>query len=235
MATTSSPIIWRCLLAALACAMVAACQSQYPESKIQLDQADYRAKYPIRVESNLIQANFVGTDAGKLSLDELVQLDQMVDDYVAHGQKPLLIVMPGNGLQYRNLASEIERRALHHSLAKSEVLVGVDPEAAMNDEVTVSYLVHTATSPECGNWDEEPGNNELNTNSENFGCATQHNLALMVANPGDLVEPETFSTRDAQRTVAIIDAYRSGKNPQVEWPQATGGTQLDFGTAGSSD
>ncbi len=200
---------------------------QYSDSDINLTDYDYRAKYPIRVESDLVQANFVGTDTGTLSLDELVQLDMMVSDYLANGQKPILIVMPGSALEHSNLASEIQRRALEHSLAKSEVLVGVDPQAAMNGQVTVSYLVHTAIAPDCGYFQTESAHDYNNINTSNFGCSSQRNLAAMVANPGDLVASRTFTTRDAQRTVNIIQAYQAGANPQASWPTGGGDAALD--------
>ncbi|MEM7123163.1 MAG: CpaD family pilus assembly lipoprotein [Pseudomonadota bacterium] len=218
------PLLLRQIVVALFVIGLAACQ--YEDSDVQLADYDYRAKFPIRVESDLVQANFVGTEAGTLSLDELVQLDMMVSDYLANGQKPILIVMPGSALEYSNLASEIQRRALEHSLAKSEVLVGVDPQAAMNGQVTVSYLVHTAIAPDCGYYQEESWNYD-NINSSNFGCSTQRNLAAMIANPGDLVASRTFTTRDAQRTANIIQAYQSGENPQASWPTAGGDAALD--------
>ncbi len=219
------PLLLRHVVAAVFVAGLAACQ--YQDSDVQLADYDYRAKFPIRVESDLVQANFVGTNTGTLSLDELVQLDMMVSDYLANGQKPILIVMPGSALEYSNLASEIQRRALEHSLAKSEVLVGVDPQAAMNGKVTVSYLVHTAIAPDCGYYETESAWDFDNVNTSNFGCSTQHNLAAMVANPGDLVASRTFTTRDAQRTVAILDAYRAGANPQASWPTEGGDAALD--------
>ena len=229
MPTRNDMIRWRFALVALMCLVAAGCQ--YHDSRIDLPESDYRAKYPIRVESDLVQANFVGADTGNLTLEELVELDQLVGDYIAYGQKPLLIVMPGNGLEHRNLGNEIERRVMLRSLARSEVLLGVDPEASMNGEVTVSFLMHTAIGPECGNWQVEPtAVGHENVNSSNFGCSTQHNLALMVANPGDLIEPRSFSTRDAQRTVAVINAYRTGKNPQGNWPTGPGEALIDVGS-----
>ncbi len=229
MLTRNDMIRWRLALAALLCLVAAGCT--YHDSYIELPESDYRAKYPIRVESDLVQANFVGAGTGNLTLDELVKLDQLVGDYIAYGQKPLLIVMPGNDLQHRNLGNEIERRVMLRSLARSEVLLGVDPEASMNGEVTVSFLMHTAIPPECGNWQVEPSAvSHENVNSSNFGCSTQHNLALMVANPGDLIEARSFSTRDAERTVAIIDAYRSGENPQGSWPTGPSDALIDVGS-----
>ena len=215
----------RHIVTAVFVAGLGACQ--YSDSDVNLADYDYRAKFPIRVESDLVQANFVGTGTGTLSLDELVQLDMMVNDYVTNGQKPILIVMPGSALEHSNLASEIQRRVLEHSLAKSEVLVGVDPQAAMNGQVTVSYLVHTAIAPDCGYFQTESAWDYDNVNSSNFGCSTQHNLAAMVANPGDLVASRTFTTRDAQRTAAIIDAYQAGENPQAQWPGQGTGAALD--------
>lgn len=219
------PLLLRHVVAAVFVTGLAACQ--YQDSNVQLTDYDYRAKFPIRVESDLVQANFTGTGTGALSLDELVQLDMMVNDYVAHGQKPILIVMPGSALEHANLASELQRRVLEHNLAKSEVLVGVDPQAAMNGKVTVSYLVHTAIAPDCGYFQAESAYDFDNVNTPNFGCSTQHNLAAMVANPGDLVASRTFTTRDAQKTVAILDAYRAGENPQAAWPGQGGDAALD--------
>ena len=47
----------------------------------------------------------------------------------------------------------------------------------------------------------------------NFGCASQRNLAAMVDNPADLVQPRGESPAYTARRSVAIDKYRKGENP----------------------
>ena len=44
----------------------------------------------------------------------------------------------------------------------------------------------------------------------NFGCATQRNLAVQVANPADLLTPRTMQPGSAERRDTVWDAYVKG-------------------------
>ncbi|WP_308911469.1 CpaD family pilus assembly lipoprotein [Pseudokordiimonas caeni] len=46
---------------------------------------------------------------------------------------------------------------------------------------------HVVTPPSCNNWVDTKSDNQFNNTSSGFGCATNANLALMVADPADLV------------------------------------------------
>jgi pilus assembly protein CpaD len=50
-----------------------------------------------------------------------------------------------------------------------------------------------------------------NTPYPDFGCANQHNLAVMVANPGDLLGPRTMTPRDANRRDDMYGKYVKGQ------------------------
>ena len=45
----------------------------------------------------------------------------------------------------------------------------------------------------------------------NHGCATQNNLAAMVADPADLVGPKTMTPADAGRRNTVLEKYRAGE------------------------
>ena len=49
-----------------------------------------------------------------------------------------------------------------------------------------------------------------NKNYENFGCASQQNLAAQIANPSDLVGPRGMSPIDAANRATVIQTYRDG-------------------------
>jgi pilus biogenesis lipoprotein CpaD len=56
--------------------------------------------------------------------------------------------------------------------------------------------------------DHETGHNEPYAN---FGCAQQHNIAALVANPQDLNVPRTSTPPDAMRRSKVISDYRTGR------------------------
>jgi pilus assembly protein CpaD len=45
----------------------------------------------------------------------------------------------------------------------------------------------------------------------NFGCAVTANMALMVANPNDLLRPTDSGPSDAGRRMTVLEKYREGK------------------------
>ena len=66
----------------------------------------------------------------------------------------------------------------------------------------------TASVPGCPNW-HLPSQPDLhNSTMSNFGCATNRNLAAMIANPEDLVRGATSSGVDARTTAKAIKTYR---------------------------
>ena len=72
--------------------------------------------------------------------------------------------------------------------------------------VVVSRM--TASMPNCPNWDRGRNNVTTETGS-NFGCATNGNLAAMIADPGDLVLGQTGPrTPEAAAVNKAVKLYR---------------------------
>ena len=95
----------------------------------------------------------------------------------------------------------------------------VEPYFADGDPtapVRISYLSHVAIPPECGSWPTnlaaEPGNLPY----PNMGCATQRNLAAMVSNPNDLLEPRGMTPRSSERRDTIWNKYVRGEATVAE-------------------
>ena len=214
-----------CILSMAAALLVAACA--YPESEIEIEEYDYRARYPIGVESDVIVMAFGGTGSSAMTDAERRELSLMVADYKDRGQAPLTVIVGGSGLNSDDLAEDIRSSAVANGLAKSEVLVGVDP-TLRPEEVQVSFVSYSAVLPECGYWHEESYVNFENANSVNFGCATQHNLGLMLADPSDLIEPKPFEPRDGVRTAIVVDLYRAGEVTGAEHNES-GASIVDIG------
>ncbi|HEX5279229.1 MAG TPA: CpaD family pilus assembly protein [Micropepsaceae bacterium] len=76
--------------------------------------------------------------------------------------------------------------------------------------VAIGFVRYRAVSPPCGNWSENLGITYDNRASPNFGCATQHNIAAMIADPRDLAAPEPEGTEDAMRRLTVLGKYQQG-------------------------
>ncbi len=54
-----------------------------------------------------------------------------------------------------------------------------------------------------------------------FGCATQHNLAEMIADPDDLKRGQTYAGQDATTAGSAVQRYRDGKTIRLKNTSST--------------
>lgn len=120
------------------------------------------------------------------------------------------------------VAAVVARFGLLISDAAPKLASGITPGAI---RVIVSRT--QASVSNCPNWNR-PSMPEFSASSmSNYGCATNSNLAAMVANPEDLIRGRTASpVGDAAVAYKAIDAYRNAA--------PTGKNGLKSETAGST-
>jgi pilus assembly protein CpaD len=63
----------------------------------------------------------------------------------------------------------------------------------------------------------------------NLGCATQRNLASMVDNPADLVQPRGEQPAYTGRRTVVLEKYRKGEPTATIDPNASIGKISDVG------
>ena len=68
-----------------------------------------------------------------------------------------------------------------------------------------------AAVPSCPDWRTVSSSDFNSGTTSNYGCATNSNLAAMVANPADLVRGQTRQTNDPLTASRAIEAYRNAK------------------------
>lgn len=117
--------------------------------------------------------------------------------------------------------------------AVAEVAAGYDVQVAETAPVTSGMVVpgtvrvvltrSTASVPSCPDWSKRSEANYDGGNHTNYGCATNSNLAAMIADPEDLVRGQDDHGHDSRRAIAPVEAWRSG---------AGGGTATGAGGGG---
>ncbi len=100
--------------------------------------------------------------------------------------------------------SMVERRGLMLN-AEAPVTTGAVPEGHLRIVVTRA----SASVPGCPNWDSKSSINPVNATSSNYGCATNSNLAAMVADPNDLIKGTNDTGHDPSAATRAIQTYRT--------------------------
>jgi pilus assembly protein CpaD len=83
-------------------------------------------------------------------------------------------------------------------------------ERDSNPPIRIAYLRYVAEAPICGHWPTNLAYEPDNVSYPNFGCATQRNFAVQVANPGDLVQPRSETARASERRDTVWTKYVKG-------------------------
>jgi pilus assembly protein CpaD len=86
----------------------------------------------------------------------------------------------------------------------------------LNRRVEVVLERALVTLPACPDWSRESGTDFSNQPHSNFGCATQTNLGLMIAELKDLVRGRTLGPADGVHQAEGIVRYRTGKVVELE-------------------
>ena len=84
--------------------------------------------------------------------------------------------------------------------------------------IKLNYSKLVADAGPCGQWPRDLGPSFESALFENqpywnFGCASQRNLAAMVDNPADLVQPRGEIPPYAPRRTVVIEHYTQGRKP----------------------
>jgi pilus assembly protein CpaD len=175
---------------------------------------DYRYRYPITVapEMRTLRVPYAGVGAG---LDPSVrsQLQHFVSEYKSNGAGAISVSAPDGR---ENVALEFAGHVAQLGVPRDQILLGTNPTPQPGSEIELGYISYTAETKECGNWSEDLGTTRDNSPFLNLGCATQNNIAAMVADPRDLIGPQPMSPGDTQRRMTVLEKYRAGEPTPTE-------------------
>jgi pilus assembly protein CpaD len=181
-------------------ASLAACGSGGANSNRSLDSVHQP------VVSNEVYSFDVATISGELPPSEQGKLGGWLDAMgVAYGDR-IAIEDPslyGKGAATAQIRAMIERRGL---LVSDAVPVTAGAVASGNLRVTITRA--TARVPGCPNWDTKSSSSDKNATSSNYGCASNSNLAAMVADPNDLIKGAGASSNDPAAATKPIRVFR---------------------------
>lgn len=203
------------------CAVLAGCNAHREKSVKGWLVSDPTARHPILVGSApvTLEIPVPGKSYG-LTQRQKYEIRAFVRRYREKNEGPLTVAAPSGGsneVAVMHVLGDIRREFTRAGVNRNEVqfdaYTGVGAAAA---PIKIEFSSYTANGPECGDWSDNLARDSKNGPYRNLGCASQRNLAAMVSNPRDFIEPRTSTPRDSQRRDVIVDKYIRGDSTVAE-------------------
>lgn len=148
------------------------------------------------------------------------QLAAIAAEYQARGHGPLVISYPQGAANEDAAIGAIAqaRTFLYDRGIDWRMIAGgaYDARGLAAGELVFSFRRYAAVAPECGTSWENLAVERDNVRQSNFGCAMAANLAVMIADPRDLIAPRTMEAGDTGRRQTVLDRYRAGESTASE-------------------
>jgi pilus assembly protein CpaD len=197
----------------LAAALAAGCTPATAPPSVPLLAYNAQERHPIMISNE--PENFtlpVGMSGPALSPEIESAIRRYVQDYRASGTGNIAIQVPTGAAN--EVAAAATGRAVHYALVRAGVPrshITVAPyqvgDYSRPAALRITFLKVKAVVPSCGIWPEKQANSFENIQYENFGCATQQNLAAMVADPADLLMPKGMTPANGGRAANVMNIY----------------------------
>ncbi|HYB10254.1 MAG TPA: CpaD family pilus assembly lipoprotein [Alphaproteobacteria bacterium] len=118
-------------------------------------------------------------------------------------------------------------KLLHKMRAPATVASRPSVDGALSpNAVVVTLGRYVVTPPACPDWTKPEADDFTNVPASNYGCATNTNFGLMVANPAELVRGSSEGGADGDYGATGIEHYRNGdvsKSLKPELPKLYSG------------
>jgi pilus assembly protein CpaD len=202
---------------------------------------DYRQRHPIAIqEADRAIVIFVGHARGGLSAPQRADVMGLAQLWLQEGTGAIVANMPVNTPNAR-----ADGDALHEVQAlltaagvpsRGLVVRNYHPDDPRQmATIRLNYPKISAVAGPCGLWPEDLGpalsnkNYLENKSYYNFGCAYQRNMAAMIDNPSDLVQPRSETPAYTARRSEAFEKYRKGNSSATTYPDADKAKLSDTG------
>jgi pilus assembly protein CpaD len=202
---------------------------------------DYRLRHPIAIqEANTSIDIFVGNARGGLSASQRTDVMGLAQTWLREGTGAINADVPTGTPNARAAADTFrEIRAMLGAAgvpARGIIVRNYRPDDPRQlATIRLNYAKISAVAGPCGVWPDDLGPSANNPGYfenkpyYNFGCAYQRNMAAMVDNPSDLVQPRPETAPYTARRVNAYEKYKKGTTTATTYPESDKAKLSDTG------
>jgi pilus assembly protein CpaD len=202
---------------------------------------DYRLRHPIAIqEADRSVVIFVGHARGGLSAEQRADVMGLAQTWLHEATGAIVADVPIGTPNARTAVDAFrEVQALLSAAGVPPRGITVrhyhpeDPRQLAT--IRLNYPKISAVAGPCGLWPEDLGPSIKdkgyleNKPYYNFGCAYQRNMAAMIDNPSDLVQPRPETPAYTMRRTEGFEKYRKGTATSTNYPDADKAKLSDTG------
>jgi pilus assembly protein CpaD len=202
---------------------------------------DYRLRHPIAIqEADQSVVIFIGHARGGLTASQRADVMGLAQSWFHEGTGAIVADLPvgtSNAAAAADSFREIQALLAAAGVPARGVVVHryhpSDPRQMA--AIRLNYPKISAIAGPCGLWPEDLGPSIKdksyleNKPYYNFGCSYQRNMAAMVDNPSDLVQPRTETAAYTARRTEGFEKYRKGSSTTTIYPEAERAKLSDSG------
>ena len=149
--------------------------------------------------------------ASLLTKQESRSLDRFLSEIELRPSDRLFVdVGPQTGEVVADARIGAINQQLRHYVPNAQALA-ITGEKGSTTKIRLIVGRYVVLPPNCPNFSRPSSSNPGNAADSNFGCSTQRNLGLMLANPGDLLRGRPLGPADGEALSRGIRDYRSGE------------------------
>ncbi|MCB1521274.1 MAG: CpaD family pilus assembly lipoprotein [Hyphomicrobiaceae bacterium] len=214
------PSTFAALAVAMVAVAVAGCRDHArldAPSAALLNDAAHRHPIAFSARSEALYVE-VPRERDGLSGNQEVDVARFLARYKSEAQGPLSVALPLSARGHmaasrsvREIEDLVERAGIPRDAIRHDRSRHRDPTGP---SVKLSFVRAVAMPPVCGDWPDDLGRvGRERLPHDGFGCATQRNLALTVANARDLQVPQDETPRSSERRAQTWSKYLGSLAP----------------------
>lgn len=165
-------------------------------------------RFPINV-TETSQAILISVSSARLLQEDKRKIQEFARQARRQGVVSLSISYPAGSKKAAVIAREAESIVIGQGIRREAIHKSRAPAGAK--AITLSFRGRAAVTAACGEWSENMTASYLNEPYPDQGCASQNNVAAMVANPDDFEKPRETSPVLASSRKAVLDKHQSGQ------------------------
>jgi len=226
----------RAAFVAVSALLTCGCNTTQQVAGVPEVPTDYRMRHPISIrEADRTLQIFVGSNRSELTPSQRAELLAFAQTWRRESTGGVVVDLPVGGSNQRAAADAL--REIQSIIVAS----GVPPQGVIVRNyragertlgtIRVTYPRIAAQAGPCGIWPEDIGptfNRDYFENQPmyNLGCSSQRNLAAMVDNPADLVQPRAETPAYTMRRTTVVEKYRQGVSPATTVEQSNNSSKI---------
>jgi pilus assembly protein CpaD len=210
------------------------------DASIADQPVDFRQRHPIAIrEGERTVDLLIGVDRGGLLPAQQAEVLGFAASWRQEATGGVVIDLPIGTPNERAAADALrEVRAILTAASVPARAIAVrryrPPNPHKLATLKLSYPKMLAEAGPCGQWPRDIGTSYQSGDTQNrdywnLGCSQQQNLAAMVEDPSDLLQPRSETPASSARRTTVFDKYRKGESTATTYTNTNQGKISDVG------